>query len=33
MVYTVTLNPSLDYVVRLERLEKGALNRTQAEEI
>ena len=33
MVYTVTLNPSLDYVVHLERLEKGALNRTQAEEI
>ena len=33
MVYTVTLNPSLDYAVRLERLEKGALNRTQAEEI
>lgn len=33
MVYTVTLNPSLDYVVHLERLEKGVLNRTQAEEI
>ncbi len=27
MIYTVTLNPSVDYIVRLEQLELGALNR------
>ena len=28
MIYTVTFNPSLDYVVRLNEVETGALNRT-----
>ncbi|MFC3418013.1 1-phosphofructokinase [Salinicoccus hispanicus] len=28
MIYTVTFNPSVDYVVRLEALELGGLNRT-----
>jgi len=27
MIYTVTLNPSVDYIVRLEQLELGSLNR------
>lgn len=29
MIYTVTLNPSIDYVVRLEKLELDAVNRIQ----
>lgn len=29
MIYTVTLNPSIDYVVRLDKLELGAVNRIQ----
>lgn len=29
MIVTVTLNPSVDYVVRVEKLELGGLNRTQ----
>lgn len=33
MIYTVTLNPSLDYTVELERLHPGALNRAQAEKL
>ncbi len=32
MIYTVTLNPSIDYVVRLESLVKGITNRTESEE-
>ena len=28
MIYTVTFNPSVDYIVRLDALEIGALNRT-----
>lgn len=33
MIYTVTFNPSLDYVVHLDHLTVGALNRTQSEQI
>lgn len=33
MIYTITFNPSLDYVVTLSRLQVGAINRNQAEEI
>lgn len=32
MIYTVTLNPSIDYVVRLEKLVSGITNRTTTEE-
>lgn len=32
MIYTVTLNPSIDYVVRLETLRLGITNRTSSEE-
>lgn len=33
MIYTVTLNPALDYVVHTERFVLGAVNRSCAEEI
>ena len=26
MIYTVRLNPSIDYIVRLEKLEVGSVN-------
>ncbi|MCI2112649.1 MAG: 1-phosphofructokinase [Ruminococcus sp.] len=32
MIYTVTLNPSIDYVVRLDSLVTGITNRTKSEE-
>lgn len=32
MIYTVTLNPSIDYVVRLDELTLGITNRTTSEE-
>lgn len=32
MIYTVTLNPSIDYIVRLENLTTGITNRTTSEE-
>ena len=32
MIYTVTLNPAVDYVVRLPRLQMGVANRTLSEE-
>ncbi len=32
MIYTVTLNPSIDYIVRLETLKTGITNRTVSEE-
>lgn len=32
MIYTVTLNPSIDYIVRLDSLKKGVTNRTTSEE-
>lgn len=33
MIYTVTLNPALDYVVHLPHLQQGAVNRTEREEL
>lgn len=33
MIYTVTFNPALDYVVRLSHLEEGQTNRAQKEEL
>ena len=33
MIYTITFNPSLDYVVTLSQLQVGAINRNLAEEI
>ena len=33
MIYTVTFNPALDYVVRLPKLRQGEVNRAQSEEI
>ena len=33
MIYTVTFNPALDYVVRMGQFTLGAVNRTQSEEI
>ena len=32
MIYTVTLNPSIDYIVRLDKLTIGITNRTTSEE-
>ncbi|MCD8026710.1 MAG: 1-phosphofructokinase [Clostridiales bacterium] len=32
MIYTVTLNPSIDYIVRLDSLKTGITNRTTSEE-
>ena len=32
MIYTVTLNPSIDYIVHLDRLDTGITNRTTSEE-
>ena len=32
MIYTVTLNPSIDYIVKLDRLQSGITNRTVGEE-
>ena len=32
MIYTVTLNPSIDYIVRLEKLVVGSLNRMESED-
>ena len=33
MIYTVTFNPALDYVVRLPELAPGEVNRTDSEDI
>ena len=33
MVYTVTLNPALDYVMKLKALRTDDINRTDGEEI
>ncbi len=32
MIYTLTLNPSIDYVVRIDKLINGITNRTNSEE-
>lgn len=32
MIYTVTLNPSIDYIVRLESLELGSVNRMDSDD-
>jgi len=32
MIYTVTLNPAIDYVVTMDQLNKGTLNRTLSEQ-
>jgi 1-phosphofructokinase len=32
MIYTVTLNPSIDYIVRMSSLEFGVTNRSDSEE-
>ncbi|MGT2910955.1 1-phosphofructokinase [Streptococcus cameli] len=32
MIYTVTLNPSIDYIVRLDQLEMGAVNRMDSDD-
>ena len=33
MIYTVTFNPSLDYIVRMDHFEAGAINRVSYEQI
>lgn len=33
MIYTVTLNPALDYIVRLEHIEPGAVNRMDSSDV
>ena len=33
MIYTVTFNPSLDYIVRLEKFTAGAINRVSYEQV
>jgi len=33
MIYTVTINPSLDYIVQVEHLKLGVVNRTSSEKI
>ena len=33
MIYTVTFNPSLDYVVSLDRLRNGQINRARQERV
>lgn len=33
MIYTITFNPALDYISKVENFEKGKINRTQIEKI
>ena len=33
MIYTVTFNPAIDYVVKVEDLKLGAVNRTQSDDV
>ena len=33
MIYTVTFNPAIDYVVRLDTVKPGSTNRNKSEEI
>ena len=32
MIYTVTLNPSIDFIVRLDQLELGQVNRMKSDD-
>ena len=32
MIYTVTLNPSIDYIVRLDKVEIGSVNRMDSDD-
>lgn len=33
MIYTVTFNPAIDYVIRIDQLQVGCVNRSQSEEV
>ena len=33
MIYTVTLNPSMDYVIKLDKLNYGSVNRVDEEHL
>ena len=33
MIYTVTFNPAIDYVIRIDQLQVGYVNRSQSEEV
>ena len=33
MIYTVTFNPSLDYIVKVDNFKLGVVNRTTREDI
>ena len=33
MIYTVTLSPTLDYVVSVDHFQTGAINRTRSEDV
>ena len=33
MIYTVTFNPALDYVMYVDKLQSSDINRTQSEEL
>lgn len=33
MIYTVTLNPAIDYIIKMEEFQKGKINRSQEETI
>ena len=33
MIYTITFNPALDYIVRVEDFKLGQVNRTSYEEV
>ena len=32
MIYTVTFNPAIDYIVSMEELKQGTVNRTDSEQ-
>ena len=33
MIYTVTFNPAIDYIIRLDKLTTGAINRVTYEQV